>query len=159
VRRLSAQASVPECLVLVRSPAPNAFAPGALDLLSDVGRVFVFPCPDDEPSRLLEAYLGSTVTLDVGVELGAPPLGICLGRDRMLGTAVPEAAVDEDRDPGTGEGNIRTSRKGPDVHLVAHSAAMQLPAKCAFWLGPGRTEVRHELADGRARRRGFFRNG
>jgi hypothetical protein len=155
---LSAPATVSERVVLRRLPASDPITPGPLNDVSDVDGVLMFPCPDDEPSGLTEAFLRPAVPRDVGVELGPPPVGVRLRGDGVIGAAVPEAAVDEDGDPGTGESNVGPAGKGPEVDAVAETTAMQLPAKGEFRLGARRPQRRHEATDRMTRRRGFVRN-
>jgi len=145
--------------VIGPSARPDATAPLSLDDLGNVRRVLVLPRSDDGPTCLSQAVFRQAVPLDVGVELGSPPLGVRLGGDGVLWATVPEAAVDEDGDSGPREGDIGSARKGGDVYSVAEPPAMQLPAKSTLRLGSRRPQVRHEPPDCRARRRGFDGNG
>ena len=132
---MPAQAGVPERVVLTAvSDVPASIAPGPLDPVGDDDWVLVLPRSDDAPSRLMESFIGASVPGDVGVELGSPPVSVRLGRDGVLGTAMPEAPVDKDGDPGSGEGDVGTTGKGREVHPVAETAAMQLPAQRPFGL-------------------------
>lgn len=157
--KMSSQTALQECIVLVRLQSLDALTPRLLDDVGDVGRVFVLPGTDDQPPRFLETLIAPAIPGDVGVELGAPPIGIRLGRHGVLWTTVPEAAIDEDRDPGSGEGDVGAARKGCDVHPVANTPTMQFMPEGEFRPGSRRREVRHEPADGRARCRRLVRYG
>ena len=144
--------------MLTVSPAPDALAPRALDDVRGVAGVLVLPCPDDDPSRLSETSLGPAVAIDVGIELGAPPVGVRPRGDGVFAAAVPEAPVDEHGDASSGEGDVGPAGDGCHVDAVAETAAMQLATERQFGLGPGRPKLRHEAADRRTRRSGFVWN-
>ena len=159
MRRVPAPATVSERFMLMRSTVPNAIAPGSLNYVGNVGRVLMLPSPDDDPSCLAQTLIRPAVTGDVGVKLGPPPVGVRLGSHGVLGTAVPEAAVDEDGDPSAGEGDVGPARDGRHVDAIAETPSMQLAPEGTLGLGPRGPQGRHEAADDGTRRRGFVRNG
>ena len=59
---------------------------------------FVLPHTDDQPSVLCQCVVGTSVTSDVRLELWAPVVDVAAGNRAVVGTAVPEAAVDEHGD-------------------------------------------------------------
>jgi hypothetical protein len=65
--------------------------------------IFVFPDTNYCPARFRELAVGVLVAQPVALDLGAPEPFVDLGRAQMLGTAVPEAAIEEDRDLSAGE--------------------------------------------------------
>ena len=146
--RVPTQACVPECLVLDQSLSRSALAPHSFDLVGDVARVLVLPRPDDTPSGLAQTLVRPSVSRDVGVELGAPPSCVRLRGDGVLRTAMPEAPVNEDSNPGSGESDVRTARKGREVHAVTETPAMEFPAQRTLRFGSRRPEVRHESIGG-----------
>ena len=66
----------------------------------------VLPYPYHRPSLAGQAIVGVTIAGPVGFDLGPPPFGIVLWPGTVKRTAVPEAAVDEDRYTRTGEDDI-----------------------------------------------------
>mgnify|MGYP001227613457 CR=1 FL=1 len=70
-------------------------------------RVLMLPDPDDLPTVVVENPVGFLVTFHVPLDLGLPEVGVGPRSDVMLRTAVPEASVDEDRDPCCAEDEVR----------------------------------------------------
>ncbi len=69
----------------------------------------MLPDPDHGPSGCGQARVGVTVANPVRLDLLAPPSGVRLRPSAVLRTAVPVAAVAEDRDLATGEDDVRSS--------------------------------------------------
>jgi hypothetical protein len=67
----------------------------------------MLPDSHNEPPFLPQSPVRICVPDSVPLKLRAPPLCIPLGRSPMLGTAVPEAAVDEYGYPRPDEDEIR----------------------------------------------------
>lgn len=87
----------------------------------------VFPDPHDRPSLLGEECVVPAVALDRSVELGLPPVTVGLRAGRMVGTAVPEATVDEYGDPLAGKYDVGGATQrvdGPDVLTEAEPSAV-----------------------------------
>lgn len=87
----------------------------------------VLPDSDDGPAELTERRIGAPISSDVCVELLAPPLRVVLRRCGVLRTAMPEAAVDEDRDLLFGEADVgpRAKRwREPEVDSKPIAACM-----------------------------------
>lgn len=59
-----------------------------------------------KPTHLTEREIGTTVAGYIGQKLGSPPVGIGLWPGPMLGTTVPETAVNEHRHLLRLEGNV-----------------------------------------------------
>jgi hypothetical protein len=70
----------------------------------------MFPQADHSPPCLTKPPIGGSVALFGLGNLRSPEAGIVPRHDAMLGAAMPEAAVDEDRKPETWENYIRTAR-------------------------------------------------
>jgi hypothetical protein len=157
VRRMPTQPTVPERVVL--APSADTIPPCPFDNVGDGDRILVLPRPDHAPSYLAQALVGLTVSRDITIELGAPPVGICLGSYGVLRTAVPEASVNEDGNQRSCEGDIGTTRKAGDVHSVAEPSTVKLAAESTLRLGARRPQVGHEPADCRTRRWGLGWNG
>ena len=66
------------------------------------------------PTCRAKPTVGVMITFHVVGELAAPPRGVCLWPRRVLGTRVPEAAVDEHSKTVTGEDKIGTTTYAGD---------------------------------------------
>lgn len=90
----------------------------------------MLPNPHDQPSGLCESRIGVRVATTVRLDLLAPEISI-LGRPgRMLGTAMPEAAVHEDRYACRSEDDVgSTAFVGQErpVHPVSQASGVQYP--------------------------------
>jgi hypothetical protein len=89
--------------------------------------IFVLPDSDADPTGFGEALIGVAVSGSVVGDLAGPErsVGGCDGV--VLGTAVPEAAVDENGDAGRGEhhvGGASEVAQGPGRHPVAQTSCM-----------------------------------
>jgi len=68
------------------------------------------------------------IPLAIGIQLAGPPGGVGLGGCAVVGAAVPEAAVDEYRDAGTGEDDVSFAAQasdGPPVFVEPHAVAVE----------------------------------
>ncbi len=80
----------------------------------------VFPDPEDRPAKVLQVSRGHRVALSISFELGDPPSVVGRGHLTVIGTSMPEAAVDEHGDLRTREGDVdRSSRKAGNGVLDA----------------------------------------
>jgi hypothetical protein len=73
--------------------------------------------------------IGITITRNVGFDFSSPPRSIVLGPCAMLGTAVPEAPINEDRGSRRWETDVdRAAAAIPDppVNAKSQSAPMEL---------------------------------
>lgn len=70
------------------------------------GSGLVLPDAHDGPASLDERAINQTVSRNVALELRLPVLRVGPGVGRVLGAPMPEAPVDEDRDPGAREYDI-----------------------------------------------------
>ena len=94
-------------------------------------RVFVFPEPHAEPSRISEKRVGLPVALDVPFELGHPEVGVGGRAGRVLRTAMPEATVDEYGHLGGPEdyvGRPADSCEGQGADAVANAPCVKASA-------------------------------
>jgi hypothetical protein len=58
----------------------------------------MLPDPDHLPARCGQQRVDARVSLSVALKLRTPILAVCLRHLSVLGTAVPEAAIDKHRD-------------------------------------------------------------
>ena len=101
------------------------------DAVGDEDRGLVIPCANDCPARLLKAAVGVAIAAAVGLDLGAPPLGVCFWPRTVLGTAVPETPVDVHSDAAPREDDIGPSThrwQRRSVHEETKAASMQFRA-------------------------------
>lgn len=90
----------------------------------------MLPDTDDQPPRVAQPRVRVTIALDVPIELVDPPLAVRSRRRPVIRTAVPEAAVDEDRYTRSDENQIGTAAKpgqDPVVHAVTPATRPQSP--------------------------------
>jgi len=122
-----------------------------LDAICDGRGIVVLPRADHAPALRRQDRLVPCVALPVREELPSPQLGVRLRQLHVFLAVVPEAAVDEDRDPGAGEHEV-----GADAAAAAHlpvdeeaaAAAVQLAAECEFGCGVTAAEAGHVAAAG-----------
>jgi hypothetical protein len=79
-------------------------------------RILVLPNPDGEPARRGELRVGVTIATGDATKLQAPPAGVGLGEVAVLGAGVPEAPVDEHRDPRAAQQDVDTPTPVPTRH-------------------------------------------
>jgi hypothetical protein len=83
----------------------------------------VLPDPSDGPAVPGEPIVSRSVPLDVAAELRHPVVLIALRDHLMLRTAVPEAAIHEDRNPSLCEDDVRAHLHiaGPDKEVLSEA--------------------------------------
>lgn len=92
----------------------------------------VLPNSHDRPAGLGEPAVGVPVTRSGALDLRPPPLGVGNRPRRVLGAAVPEATVDEDRHARAPEDQIGSTtqvRQRLTVYAVTKSASEQFGAE------------------------------
>ena len=112
-------------------------------------RIFVLPNANTDPPCLFKQRVRLSVTFDIAPELRFPVVGIGLRVSGMIGTAVPEAAVDENGHFGLAKDEVCRAAKAPDGacrHAVAKSLRMKNATKSQLWLGVTGTIALHRLA-------------
>jgi hypothetical protein len=77
-----------------------------LNRAHDRDHVFVFPESHDRPPALLQLARCLGVSASIALDLGGPELGVRLSDGVMLRAAMPEAPVDEDREPQSGKHDV-----------------------------------------------------
>jgi len=90
-------------------------------------RSLVLPGSQDLPASFPELCVGISISALVGLDLLAPEVGVIGGPGRVLGAAVPEAAIDEDCHSRRDESDIHAPPfVGYDgsVHSIAQTSRM-----------------------------------
>ena len=89
----------------------------------------MLPDPDHRPARVLKNNISLTIPLDVSCKLGQPVVLVALRVGCVLGTAMPEAAVDEDGDLLPREHDVgapaSVSSERREIDTVAETLPMQ----------------------------------
>lgn len=132
-------------------PSRRPQAPLAFDLVRRDAGQFVLPDAENQPAIGHQCLSVATIPGAIGTELRLPPVGVGFRGDSVLGAAVPEASIDEDRYAGPTENHIRPPRQAAHVHLEAQTAAVQLAAQGDLGRGPGGTQGGHKSTYGRGR--------
>jgi hypothetical protein len=70
----------------------------------------VFPSTNHQPAAPSETSVRVRIALDIGEDLRAPELRVGLWPCAVLGAAVPETAIYENRNPSAPEDDICSSR-------------------------------------------------
>jgi len=89
------------------------------------------------PTQVGEGGVLRTVAGDVPVELRLPPVAVVTGHGAVLRATVPETAVDEDGDPGSGERHIGAAGQTGMVDPEPQSPAVQLATQGELGLRRG----------------------
>ena len=114
-------------------------------------RVLVLPDPDRRPPCCQQALVGVEITVLVGFDLLRPvPAVGAMPTTAVLGAAMPEAAVDENGDLGTGEDDVGLSGKAWErapVDAVAQPAPMKDTSERQLRSGVTSGEGTHLLVD------------
>lgn len=90
----------------------------------------MLPEPEHEPASFPQPLVGIPVSVDISNNFFRPVTGICLGRDVMLRTAMPVAAIDEHRDLRRTEDQVRRPakiREGTGGYPVPQPCGMHEP--------------------------------
>jgi hypothetical protein len=118
----------------------GAKSPAADDLFYVGGcmcNVLMLPDSEHSPPQGAQMSIRLTIPLDVPGEFGCPPRAVGGGRGLVLGTAVPEAPVDEHHDSGASKQDVRTSTGQPGkrgVDAVAQTSSVELASEEHFGL-------------------------
>jgi hypothetical protein len=119
---------------LIQYPSPReSLGVGSDDSIGDVGRLLVLPHPEYLPATGRQSGVDRFVARYVPRELWAPVIGVSAWDVAVLGTAMPEAPVDEDGKASPGEDNVGTNKapRGAEgkIDAEAQAAAMELRAE------------------------------
>jgi hypothetical protein len=136
-------------------PAFGETSPSGLDDVPDSGRIFVFPEPEDAPTRGLESCVVADVSGSIASQFVSPPARVCLWLDTMHWAPMPKASIDLNDQPSATEDDVGSPRKPSDVDSIAESTPMKLAPNCHLRSCPRRGELRHETSDLRRRCRGL----
>lgn len=121
---------------LGRRPPPDQLR----DTNGGLGRVLMLPYTEHTPASLGEQAISLKVAFPVTDDLLSPVIGVRLRHGVVLGAAMPEAAVEEDRDLCPGEHQVSGTadrRKRADGNSVPQAECVGGPSKSEF--GPGVT--------------------
>lgn len=109
----------------------------AVDPIGDDVDRLVLPGADHLPAGGRERCVNRTIPRDVAGELRAPIGPVRAGHIAVRRAAMPEATVNEDREPRTGEHDVRPDdpmrRADGQVDPKAQPPAVQLSAKGKLW--------------------------
>jgi hypothetical protein len=116
----------------------------------------VLPNPHDTPTSHGESSVRIRVTVAVRLDLRLPERAVALGHRSVLGTSVPEATIDEDRDPRWAKHHI-----GPPAHSgddrpmesIPQTEAAKLCPQLKLGSGVTLSSRCHSRERGRRRRR------
>lgn len=84
-------------------------------LLSGDYWIVMRPKPKHVPAGISQRLVDRSIALSVGCQLRLPILPVGAGHGPMVGTAMPEAAVDEDGDARLREDDIGSHRSGGEA--------------------------------------------
>lgn len=84
----------------------------------------MFPNTYNPPAERNQRLVLGPVTGHVSVEFGPPPFSVVLRENSVVGALVPEAAVDEDHQPGAGENDVGPSGQVASMQLVAQATGV-----------------------------------
>jgi hypothetical protein len=97
------------------------------DSAYDIRRLFVLPEAQDLPACICQQGRGLNVPGNISLYFELPPFSVGDWHVRMLRTAVPEAAIDEDGDPESGKSNVNGSaRSTGDLHTHPVAKALEV---------------------------------
>lgn len=92
-------------------------------------RILVLPEPQDGPALVFQEAIRLAVSLPIGHDLRTPVRGIGLRWSVVLGTPVPEAAIDEHRYPRPGENDVgaptSVDHRRSEIDTVSQAARVQ----------------------------------
>lgn len=139
----------------------------ALDRIRHGRRFLMLPESERQPTCRREFAVVAPITFEVRLQLLHPPLPIGMRRSAVLWAGMPEAPVEEHRDPFLRKDQVRTgsrhTRNGP-IHPEAETASMQpsshlhlegcIPSRCVVHpagnrcrAGAGWSVDRHRFSD------------
>jgi hypothetical protein len=88
----------------------------------------VLPNPDDAPTGIREGGIVGTISPDISLEFGRPESNVGPRVRRVFRTAMPEATVDEYRQPSSREDDVgaymTSSDLKPEIGSVAKASPM-----------------------------------
>lgn len=103
-------------------------AHGAFHAAGGLAGVLMLPDAQHPPPRSTQPAIGVCIAQSIGLDLCPPIRGVGLWPGPMLGTPVPEAAIDEDRNTSAGEEDVcapSKARQGLAIDPKPESATMQ----------------------------------
>ena len=116
---------------------PGAGTPRRLNPVRDLQGLLVLPHTHDQPPVGTQRAVVASIPLPIRRELRAPPVGVRLRRDRVVGTAMPEATIDLHNDTSAREHDVRTARQTSHIHPIAQTTPMKFSADGKLGLGAG----------------------
>lgn len=98
-------------------------------LLGGDPRILVRPKAKHVPVGISQRLIDCSIALPVGCQLCLPILPVGAGQRAMVGTAMPEAAVDEDGDARLREDDIGSHRSGGETDREVLSKSKAEPVE------------------------------
>lgn len=104
-----------------------------------------FPYDADSPTRLVKRSLDLFITHEIPLEFRVPEVRPRRRRAAPMapGMAMPETAVNEDRDLPGGQNDVRPARQSGRMQPEAQARAVKALAEHDFWLGISAADTRH----------------
>lgn len=109
---------------MTRRPSTRRRPAGGNHVSDDLD-ILVLPHVHRLPPDNGQGGVRATVALRSCRQLGGPPLGVRLRRDEVNGAGVPEATVDEHRQPCPHEHNVGASGKVTAMQPIADASVVQ----------------------------------
>ena len=120
------------------SAVSSAMVHSRRDRIRRCERIVMFPDDDHLPTGCLQTGRGLGVASDVRGEFLVPVIDVLAGPTAVVWTSVPEASMDEDRDPSPSEYDIRSPSRTADrgeVDSITETTSMKLRAQSELWSG------------------------
>jgi len=112
----------------------------------------VLPDADDQPAFCREGICHQPIPLAIASELGFPVVAVCARCVAVSRAGVPEASVNEDRDPRPGKDKVRpdatNARRDRGILAVPQPSCVKRAPQIRFWLRVGLAIASHDPRDG-----------
>lgn len=118
----------------------------------------MFPNTDHPPTNCPEDQVSLPISANVGGQLFMPPLAVCVWEGAMVGTAVPEAPVDEHGDLTARERDVGSAARHTwerPLDPVAEASSIKFSPEGNFRCRVTTCLMRHSLRCRRVHRRSF----
>lgn len=123
--------------------------PDPLNNFREILKDLVLPHPHDTPTEALQLQRLPPVAIDVDPQLRRPMIASGPWADIVQGAAVPEASVDEDRQPSPGEHDIRPAHRGRSENAKSQTGRPERRAQPPLRTGVPPSNAGHLLRAGK----------